>query len=93
MAAAARCVPPDGTPIDGNIFGLTMRQQTIAQAIVSYRKVGNTELVTSTGPCVDSTKWSSRTREFVGEIYDYMNGVGMEEREGFRKALASGASG
>jgi hypothetical protein len=91
MDAAARCVPPDGSSLDGNLFSMSLRQQLVATAIVDYvPRTGDRakQLVTSDGSCQDSLNWSSRTREFVGEIFDYLNGVSQDERDAFRKALA-----
>lgn len=90
MDASARCVPPDGGNLDGNLFSLMLRQQLIAQAIVDYvprHGEHKGQVVTVAGSCQDSLEWSARTREFVGEIFDYVNGVSMQEREDFRKAL------
>lgn len=90
MDASARCVPPDGGNLDGNLFSIMLRQQLIAQAIVDYTpRYGENKgvKVVVAGSCQDSLDWSSRTREFVGEIFDYLNGVSGQEREDFRKAL------
>lgn len=90
MEASARCVPPDGSNLDGNLFSLMLRQQLVAQAIVDYTpRVGEHkgQVIVTTGSCQDSIGWNSRTREFVGEIFDYVNGVSLQEREDFRKAL------
>jgi len=92
LDSASRCIPPDGTQLDGNIFNLIMRQQILAQAITSFTKLDGT-VAPSTGPCLDSLNWSARTREFVGEIFDYMNGVDGDEREDFRKALVGSTPG
>lgn len=87
LDAAARCVPPDGGQIDGNIFVMLLRQQAVAQAIVSYTRLTG-ELVEMKGQtCLESIGWSGRTREFVGELFDHLNGVRPDEREDFRKAL------
>lgn len=91
LDAAARSIPIDGGEIQPNIFGLTMRQQTLAGAIVSFKKRGDSETRTCNGPCLESLKWNSRTREYVAEIYDYLNGVTQEERDGFRAELAGSA--
>lgn len=88
LDAAARCIPPDGGNLDQNVFVLLMRQQIIAQSILSYTDA-NGKTVSCTGPCLDSIGWSARTREFLGEIFDHMNGVSAEEREDFRKSLTS----
>jgi hypothetical protein len=95
MDAAARCVPPDGGALDGNIFNLAMRSEMLAQAIVSFtprsgENAGRKVIVT--GSCRESLDWNSRTREFVGEIFDYLNGVSRQEREDFQKALATSPS-
>lgn len=91
LDASARCIPPDGGQLDGNLFNMSLRQQLIAQAIVEYvprngDKAGAS--VPSAGPCRESLDWSARTREFVGEVFEYVNGVSFQEREDFRKALA-----
>lgn len=88
LDASARCVPPDGGKIDQNVFILLMRQQIVAQSILSYVDA-NGKSVTCSGPCLESIGWSSRTREFLAEIFDHMNGVSEEERENFRKSLTS----
>lgn len=85
MDAAARSLPPDGQGISAQQFGLEMRNQAVISSIIGY------DGKTLTGPCMEYMDWSNRTREFVGEIYDYLNGVSDEERTDFRKALAGGA--
>jgi len=92
LDAASRCIPVDGQPIDGNIFNMMLRQQVIAQAIIGYSPIVG-ERVKMSGPCLDSLTWSSRTREFVAALFDHMNGVDADEREDFRKALASSTPG
>jgi len=92
MDAAARCVPPDGAQLDANLFNMAIRQQLVAQSIKDYtprsgENVG--KVVVVQGSCQESLNWSSRTREYVGEVFDYLNGVGQQEREDFRKALMS----
>ncbi len=67
-----------------------MRQQQVAQAITGYVDSAGVSKVCPDG-CIESTQWSSRTREFVGEVFDYMNGLSLEERLDFRAALAGGA--
>ncbi len=86
LVAAARCVTPGGEPVVPELFGLMLRQQMIAEAIVAV------DGKKCHGPCIQSVDWNARTREFVGETYDYVNGLSNDEREAFRKALA-GASG
>lgn len=91
LDASARCVAPDGSAIDPNLFHMMLRQQLVAQAIVDHvprhgEKAGQT-VVTVEGSCQDSITWNSRTREFVGEVWDYVNAVSNQEREDFRKAL------
>ncbi len=88
LDAGSRCIPPDGTPLDGNIFNILMRQQVIAQAITGFTPSEGAATV-SNGPCLVSLQWNSRTREFIGEVFDYMNGVEASEREDFRKTLAA----
>ncbi len=92
MDAAARCVPPDGGQLDANLFSMALRQQLVAQSIKNYTpRSGDHQgkVIVAQGSCQDSLNWSSRTREYVGEIFDYINGVGQQEREDFRKALMS----
>lgn len=72
--------------MDGNLFNLLMRQQIQAQAITAYVTIEGVT-VPANGPCLESLRWAARTREFIGEIFDYMNGVGGDEREDFRKSL------
>ena len=91
LDASARCIAPDGGNVDPNLFHLMLRQQLVAQAIIDYvprsgDKAGQT--VTVTDSCQESLTWSSRTREFVGEFWDYLNAVSNQEREDFRRALA-----
>ena len=87
VEAASRCVPPDGRPVDQNLFGMMIRQQMVAQSIVGFTSIDGMK-IKCTGPCLESLQWSARTREFVGEIFDYLNGVSADERESFQKALA-----
>lgn len=87
LDAGSRCLPPDGSQMDGNIFNILMRQQIMAQAITAFVSKDNVSTVAN-GPCLESLRWCARTREFLGEIFDYMNGVDREEREDFRRALA-----
>jgi len=87
VEAASRCVPPDGRPVDSNLFGLMIRQQMVAQSITSFVTVDGVRTKCN-GPCLESLTWAARTREYVGEIFDYLNGVSREERESFQKALA-----
>ncbi len=89
LEAAARVLPADDKPVDGNVFGLMMRQQMQVQAITGY-----TTLEGNVRKCVaplESLNWNSRTREYIGEIYDFLNGLTMKERDDFREALAGGA--
>lgn len=90
LEAASRCIAPNGAQIDSNLFMLMMRQQLVAQSIVEYELAdpqGERKVVSCSGPCVEVTKWSSRTREFLGEIFDHLNSVTNEEREDFRSTL------
>lgn len=91
LDASARCIAPDGSGVDPNLFHLMLRQQMVAQAIVDYVPRGGEKagsLVTVADSCQESLTWSSRTREFVGEIWDYLNAVSQNERDDFRRALA-----
>jgi hypothetical protein len=91
MDAAARCVPVDGTGIDAQLFMVLLRQEQLFGAIRTYKLRGVSELKTVPGTsCVEAQLWGNRTREFVGEIYDFVNSMGMEERTDFRKELATG---
>lgn len=92
MEAAARCVPPDGGALDGNLFSMMLRHQMVAQSVCDFTMRGSGEVVTVQGSCQDSLQWSSRTREFVGEIFDHLNGVAADERDAFRKALATSST-
>ena len=87
IVAASRCVPPEGTTLDANIFQILIRQHMVLESIT---EVDGQKL---TGPCLDYLKWEQRTREFVSEIYDFVNYVETDERQNFRKALAGGGDG
>lgn len=91
LDAATRCIPPDGSQVDGNIFNLLMRQQIIAQSITGFTGPDNVKTICN-GPCLESLRWNARTREFMGEIFDHMNGVSRDEREDFQKALATSST-
>lgn len=93
LDAASRCVPPDGSTLDMNLFGLMMRNQMIVQSVVSYTPRSTKVKKECLAPPVEASQWSNRTREFVGDVYDAMNGTTTEERETFRKALASSTPG
>lgn len=84
LEAASRCVPLDGTMIDGNLFGIQMRQHQLANAVVEVdgRKID--------GPCLESLKWNSRTRDLLGETYDYLNSITQKQRDDFRAMLEEG---
>lgn len=87
--AAARVVPTDGTPMQPNIFSLQLRYQTVAQGIVAY-ETADGKVVRCVGPCVEWVKWGRRTMEYVGEVYDFYNGIENDERADFRKTLEVG---
>lgn len=89
MDAASRSLPTDGREIQPQEFGLEMRIQAIAGAIVEYADRDG-QRRECRGPCLEYRDWSNRTREFVGEIYDYLNGMSPKERDDFQKALAGG---
>lgn len=89
LDAASRCVPPDGGSVDGNLFVMLLRQQMLAQSIVSYMNNDGATVKVTGVACLESVAWSGRTREFIGEIFDHLNGVKPDEREDFRKALMS----
>jgi hypothetical protein len=86
LAAAARCLTSDGKEISGPLFGMMMRQQIVAQAIV---EVDGKPVVGAC--CVQYPRWSNRTRDFVGEVFDFLNEASEEEKRDFRKALAGSA--
>lgn len=65
----------------------------VAQGIVSYVGADGARVDCKGAPCTDMMNWSSRTREFVGEVFDYLNGVEAAEREAFRKALSKSTPG
>lgn len=83
LAAAARCTPPDGASIvHPNLFNIMLRQQLLIESIVEVNgKPCN-------GPCLEAMTWSTRTREFLGEIFDYLNAIDDKERSDFQKGLA-----
>lgn len=88
LDAAGRCLPAEGG-IDANMFHVLIRVETIFGSIVSYRLRGSGETKSVTGTtCVEAKSWGTRTREFVGEAFDYFNGMEKEERDHFRKKLA-----
>ncbi len=86
VVCAGRCAPAEGADLDPTIFSIMLRQQQIAQSIV---EVDGDQV---RGPCLASIKWNTRTREFVAMIYDHLNGVSVDEREGFKKALSGGGA-
>lgn len=86
VVCAGRCAPAEGATLDPTLFSIQLRQQQIAQSIVEV----NGEQVR--GPCLASIKWNSRTREFVAMVYDHLNGISADEREGFMKALTGGGA-
>jgi len=71
----------DGTSIDATVFSLMLRQQQLAQSIT---EVNGQEC---RGPYTPIIKMNTRTREYVQMIYDSLNGVSIDEREAFHKAL------
>lgn len=83
--AAVRCVPLDDKPINNNLFGISMRQQILAAAIVEV----DGKPITNPAGCQESIGWNARTREFLGETYDYLNGLTQKEREDFQAMLAA----
>lgn len=87
LDAASRCVPPDGKDLDGNLFMMLLRQQIIAQSIVSYTNLSGEVVKTNGVACLESLDWSGRTREFLGVLFDHLNGVSSDEREDFHRAL------
>lgn len=91
LDAAERCDVPDGTDVDPTVMGIMLRQQMICGAIVSYKLRGSSEQKIVAGPAVEALDWSTRTMEFVGEIYSFLNGVRKDERDGFLEMLAGNA--
>lgn len=89
LDAASRCIPPDGTQLDMNVFGLMMRQQMIIQSIVRYTPRETKVEVVCAAPPVEVAHWSIRTRDFVGDVYDSVNGSTQKERDDFRATLSS----
>lgn len=92
LDAAARCAPDDDHPIPEAILGITMRQQLIAGSITAFTLRDSTTptLVKGGTACLESLSWSTRTREYVGMIYDHLNGMEKEERENFQEKLRAG---
>lgn len=90
LDAAARCIPAGGGEISQTTFGLMLRQQILAGSVVSYTRRNGASKELKGQPCLEMENWTTRTREFVGEVYDHVNGVAQEERDAFRKALAAG---
>lgn len=94
LDAAARCVPADPTAgVDPHVFHIQIKQELIACAIVAYKQRGSQVREHVNGPCVAARSWSSRTREYLGELYNYLNDVSMQEREDFRAKLAGRPGG
>lgn len=85
IVAATRCIPDDNDkPLPGGLFQIMLRQQLITESIK--------ELVEKDGTIVKPTpariqKLSKRTVEYIGDIYDFLNGVTRAEQEDFQKAL------
>lgn len=84
--AAERVIPPSGGMVDPNLFNLLLRQQLVAGSIteVDGQPVKGKS-------CQASVQWNSRTREFVGRTFDYMNEMTKDERDLFEKVLAGDA--
>lgn len=87
LDAASRCIPLDGKGVDVNIFGLLMRQQMVIQGITGYTLRSDKIAKTCVAPPVEAVQWSSRTREFVGAVYDHWNGVTRDEADAFQEML------
>jgi hypothetical protein len=88
MMAAARVVPAEGKAIDETSFNLALRAQTIAASIVEVDGKAVVGIA-----CFESMEWSSRTREYVGTAYNFLNGVSGEERESFLERLKTSRYG
>ncbi len=86
VVAAGRCAPGEGAEMIPAVFSITLRQQQVAQSIIEV----DGEPVR--GPCLVSLKWTLRTREFLGMIYDSLNGLATDEREAFQTALRGGVA-
>lgn len=87
VVSAGRCAPVgEGATIDATLFSIMLRQQQIAQSIIEV----DGEAIR--GPCLQSIKWSARTRNFVGMIFDSLNGVSDEEAASFMTALSKSGS-
>ncbi len=83
LEAASRCVPPNGSQLDPNMFGIMLRQHLLIQSIAEV------DDVPCNGPCLDFLKWNQRTRDFVGTAYDFFNTVTDAETTDFMTALAN----
>jgi hypothetical protein len=81
LDAAIRCIPPDGQNVDPNLFGVQMRQQLLAGALVAV----NDQPVNDDGQ--QSISWGERTRQLLGMAYDYHNGLTQKERDLFQSML------
>ncbi len=86
IVAAGRCAPTEGSSIDATMFSVMLRQQQIAQSITEV------DGEPTRGPCLSSLRWNSRTRSFVGMLYDHLNGISAEESDSFMAALKGGSA-
>ena len=88
MKAAVRCVSPDGKPLEGALFGMNLRQQQVAMAIV---EVNDKPVI---GPvCIDYFEWNTRTQWFIAKAYDSLNMTSDDEDEDFKKQLVTEDAG
>lgn len=88
IRAAERVIPPGdpGQLMNGQLFGMLLRQQLIAGSIVEVdgqKIIGNS--------CQASLTWSTRTREFVARTFDHLNELSKNELELFDKVLSGEA--
>lgn len=84
ILAAERCASLGGQKVDDNTYGLLLRMQMIAGAIVEV----DGEPVKGAS-CQDYLKWTTRTRDFVGKLYSHVNGTSEKEDSDFQKLLES----
>jgi len=87
IVAAGRCAPVgEGATIDATLFSIMLRMQQIAQSIIEV------DGETVRGPCLASIKWSAKTRNLIGIVFDSLNSVSDEEAAAFTMALSKSGS-
>ena len=82
MKAATRCVDPSGKALEGALFGMSLRQQQVATAII---EVDDKPVVGPT--CVAYFDWNMKTQYYVGKTFDALNQTSDEDDEDFQKQL------